>query len=61
MTRVAAASYVASYVSRANFVDRTETRNVVRLFCNFIESHLSAFDDYSKLQRMGKDGAPAER
>lgn len=46
VTRAAAASYVASYVSRASFVDRAETRNVIAILCKFLETHLVAFDAY---------------
>ena len=45
--RAAAASYVASYVSRAAFVDREETQAVVGVICEFLEAHLDAFDRIS--------------
>lgn len=44
VTRAAAASYVASYVSRATFVAREEAQMVVRVLCQFLETHLEAFD-----------------
>lgn len=44
VTRAAAASYVASYVSRAVFVDRKETQAIVGLVCEFLEAHLDVFD-----------------
>lgn len=47
VTRAAAASYVASYVSRALFVDSQETRNVIRILCRFLETHLDVFETRS--------------
>ncbi|GBE79882.1 RNA polymerase I-specific transcription initiation factor RRN3 [Sparassis crispa] len=44
VTRAAAASYIASFVSRAQFVDRQSTRGVVALLCNFLRSRLDLFD-----------------
>lgn len=44
VTRAAAASYVASYVSRASFVAREEAQMVVRVLCQFLETHLDEFD-----------------
>ncbi|KAI6042753.1 RNA polymerase I-specific transcription initiation factor RRN3 [Pisolithus marmoratus] len=44
VTRAAAASYIASFVSRAQFVDRDATRRVVGLLCTYLRSHLDAFD-----------------
>ncbi|KAI6146206.1 RNA polymerase I-specific transcription initiation factor RRN3 [Pisolithus tinctorius] len=44
VTRAAAASYIASFVSRAQFVDRDATRCVVGVLCTFLKSHLDAFD-----------------
>jgi RNA polymerase I-specific transcription initiation factor RRN3 len=44
VTRAAATSYVASFVSRARFVDQTSTRMVVALLCNFLKSQLDMFD-----------------
>lgn len=54
VTRAAAASYVASYVSRASFVDREEARSVVAVLCKFLETHLDAFDDYAAQSLTGK-------
>ena len=44
VTRAAAASYIASFVSRAKFVDREAARCVVSVLCTFLRSHLDAFD-----------------
>ncbi|KAF9226904.1 RNA polymerase I-specific transcription initiation factor RRN3 [Gyrodon lividus] len=44
VTRAAAASYIASFVSRAQFVDREGARRVISVLCNFLQSHLDAFD-----------------
>lgn len=44
VTRVAAAGYVASFVSRAKFVDIGMTRKVVRLLCQFLEGQM---DDHA--------------
>ena len=40
VTRAAAASYIASFVSRAKFVDAMNARMVVGLLCDFLEAHL---------------------
>lgn len=40
VTRVAAAGYVASFISRAKFVDQAMTRKVVRLLCEFLETQM---------------------
>ena len=44
MTRAAAASYIASFVSRAQFVDREGARRVVSVLCNFLRARLDVFD-----------------
>lgn len=44
VTRAAAASYIASFVSRAEFVDREGARRVTGILCNFLRNHLEAFD-----------------
>lgn len=44
VTRAAAASYIASFVSRAQFVDREGTRRVVSVLCNFLKSHIDIMD-----------------
>ncbi|KIJ69765.1 hypothetical protein HYDPIDRAFT_104386 [Hydnomerulius pinastri MD-312] len=44
VTRAAAASYIASFVSRAQFVDREGARRVVSVLCTFLRGHLDAFD-----------------
>ncbi|KAL4076424.1 RNA polymerase I-specific transcription initiation factor RRN3 [Scleroderma yunnanense] len=44
VTRAAAASYIASFVSRARFVDRNAARQVVSVLCTFLQSHLDVFD-----------------
>lgn len=41
VTRAAAASYVASLVSRALFIGRDATRRVTELFCTSLEHHLA--------------------
>ena len=40
--RVAATSYIASFVSRANFVSKTHTRHIVHLFRQHLEDQLDA-------------------
>lgn len=40
VTRVAAAGYVASYISRAKFVDAGMTRKVVKHLCIFLEAEM---------------------
>ena len=44
VTRAAAASYIASFVSRAVFVDRESTRQVVACLCNFLNNRLDILD-----------------
>lgn len=44
VTRAAAASYIASFVSRAQFVDREGARRVTGVLCTFLRSHLDVFD-----------------
>lgn len=44
VTRAAAASYIGSFVSRAVFVDRDSTRQVVACLCNFLNSRLDILD-----------------
>ncbi|KAF9814394.1 hypothetical protein IEO21_05128 [Rhodonia placenta] len=44
VTRAAAASYIASFVSRAQFVDRESTRRVVACLCNFLRNRLDILD-----------------
>ncbi|CCM00173.1 uncharacterized protein FIBRA_02201 [Fibroporia radiculosa] len=44
VTRAAAASYIASFVSRATFVDRESARRVVACLCNFLGSRLDILD-----------------
>lgn len=48
VTRAAAASYIASFVSRAQFVDRESTRRVMACLCNFLKSRLDIFDAVTK-------------
>ena len=43
VTRAAAASYIASFVSRAQFVDRDCTRRVMGCLCNFLGNRLDIF------------------
>ncbi len=45
--RVAAASYVASLVSRAKYIDGDMCRAVVHNFCAFLEGHLQRYADPS--------------
>lgn len=40
VTRAAAASYIASFVSRAKFVGEDSAKRVVGLLCDFLETHL---------------------
>ncbi|CAL1700445.1 unnamed protein product [Somion occarium] len=44
VTRAAAASYIASFVSRAQFVDKENTRRVMACLCNFLKSRVDIFD-----------------
>ncbi|KAH7922981.1 RNA polymerase I-specific transcription initiation factor RRN3 [Leucogyrophana mollusca] len=44
VTRTAAASYIASFVSRAQFVDREGARRVTNVLCAFLRTHLDAYD-----------------
>ncbi|KAH9947168.1 RNA polymerase I-specific transcription initiation factor RRN3 [Amylocystis lapponica] len=44
VTRAAGASYIASFVSRAQFVDRDSTRTMVKVLCSFLGNHLDIFD-----------------
>lgn len=47
--RAAATVYLASFVSRANFVGRDSTRDVVGLFCKYMQGHLDVVDEYLRL------------
>lgn len=42
VTRIAAASYIASYVSRARWVPKETVRNVMALLCKYLEAQLEA-------------------
>ena len=42
--RIAASSYISSFVSRATFVDGESTRNVVSVLCDFLTSRMDALD-----------------
>lgn len=44
VTRAAAASYIASFVSRAQFVGRESTRQTVACLCNFLKNRLDILD-----------------
>lgn len=44
VTRAAAASYIASFVSRAQFVDRESARRVVAVLCEFLRNHLEVYE-----------------
>jgi RNA polymerase I-specific transcription initiation factor RRN3 len=47
--RAAAASYLASFVSRASFVGRDSARDVVDFLCGFMQNHLDIVDQWLKL------------
>ena len=51
VSRAAAASYVASFVSRAMFIGRDEARGTVRVLCRFLEHQVDVLE--------GADAAPA--
>jgi RNA polymerase I-specific transcription initiation factor RRN3 len=44
VTRAAAASYIASFVSRAQFIDRDGARRVTSVMCNCLRKELDVFD-----------------
>ena len=44
VTRIAASSYISSFVSRATFVDKESARNVVSVLCDFLTSRMDALD-----------------
>ena len=44
VTRIAASSYISSFVSRATFVDKESARNVVSVLCDFLASRMDALD-----------------
>ena len=44
VTRIAASSYISSFVSRATFVDRESTRNVVSVLCDFLTNRMDTVD-----------------
>lgn len=44
IARAAAASYVASFVSRATFIGPNEARGAVRVLCRFLEHDLDAYE-----------------
>ena len=44
VTRIAASSYISSFVSRATFVDRESARNVVSVLCDFLSSRVDVLD-----------------
>jgi len=46
--RAAAASYIASFVSRAQFIDRDGARRVTSVLCNFLRNHLDVFHAQSQ-------------
>ena len=47
--RIAASSYISSFVSRATFVDRASTRNVVSVLCDFLTSRMDVLDHSSRV------------
>ncbi|KIL70295.1 hypothetical protein M378DRAFT_183840 [Amanita muscaria Koide BX008] len=53
VTRAAAASYIGSFVSRAAFVDRTMTRQVVGVLCQFLHAHIDAVDEVIRMYGPG--------
>lgn len=44
IARAAAASYVASFISRARFIGPDEARGAVRVLCRFLEHEVDAYD-----------------
>jgi RNA polymerase I-specific transcription initiation factor RRN3 len=44
IARTAAASYVASFVSRAKFIGANEARDTVRVLCRFLEHDVDTYD-----------------
>lgn len=44
IARAAAASYVASFVSRAKFIGASEARDTVRVLCRFLEHDVDAYE-----------------
>ena len=54
--RVAAASYLASYVSRAKFVNVDSIRTVLRLLNQFCLGYLDEYESTVTLQNIGKHG-----
>jgi RNA polymerase I-specific transcription initiation factor RRN3 len=50
VTRVAAASYIGSFISRAQFIDREGTRRLMSVLCRFLKGHLDAFDSQTQTQ-----------
>ncbi|KAH9174603.1 RNA polymerase I-specific transcription initiation factor RRN3 [Lactarius sanguifluus] len=53
VSRAAAASYVASFVSRATFIGRDEARGTVRVLCRFLENEVDMLEGGG-----GGDAAP---
>ncbi|KAL4247049.1 RRN3 family protein [Abortiporus biennis] len=53
VTRAAAASYIASFVSRAQFVNKESTRQVVACLCNYLKNQLELFDGQMQMQVNG--------
>jgi RNA polymerase I-specific transcription initiation factor RRN3 len=49
VTRIAASSYISSFVSRATFVDKESTRNVVSVLCDFLTSRMDVLDHTLKI------------
>ena len=49
VTRIAASSYISSFVSRATFVDKESTRDVVSVLCDFLNSRMDALDHTLRL------------
>jgi len=49
VTRAAAASYIASLVSRATFIDHENTRNIMSHLCIYLKSRLDMFDSLAQL------------
>ncbi|EJD48533.1 RNA polymerase I-specific transcription initiation factor RRN3 [Auricularia subglabra TFB-10046 SS5] len=45
VARAAAASYIASFVSRALFIGRAAARKVTELFCTFLAQHLALVEE----------------
>ncbi|KAJ7284160.1 RNA polymerase I-specific transcription initiation factor RRN3 [Mycena rebaudengoi] len=57
VTRVAAAAYIGSFVSRAAFIDREGARRVVGVLCEFLRAHLDGVEEALRLGATIHSGA----